>query len=100
MPVYSLILFAVAAALLTVGLLVRRGRVRLIHAYHRAHVKDPAAYGREMGAALMLLALPLIAAGVVGLFTASFLPTAVLLAGLALGLIPLFRVQIRHNGSL
>ena len=97
---YSVIMFAIAALLFVFAVLIYRGNTRLIHDYHRKRVKDEAAYGRAFGKALACFSIPLIAAGIVGLFTASFLPTAVLLIGIALASIPLIRVQKKYNGGV
>lgn len=100
MVVYSVILFAAAAALIVCSVLIYRGRISLIHAHHRTRVKDKAGYGRAMGKALAVMSLPLIAAGVLAFFTASAALTLVLVGGLALSCIPLVLVQRKYNGGL
>lgn len=100
MILYSIIMFAVAALLIVLSILIYRGRTELIHDYHRTNVTDDKAYGRAMGKALSVLALPLIAAGIAALFTESLLPTAILLIGFAVAFIPLLVAQKKYNGGL
>lgn len=99
MIVYAVIMFVMAAIVIAVGGIVYSGKTELIHDYHLARVKDKKAYGRAMGKALALIGIPLIITGVIALFTASALPTLVLIAGLILFLIPLFIVQKKYNGG-
>jgi len=100
MLVYSLIMFAGAIVLIIVGILVYKGKTDLIHDYHQTNVTDKKAYGKAMGKALLGFSVPLIAAGVIAFFTKSVLVTVVLLAGLAVALIPIFVVQKKYNGSV
>lgn len=100
MPVYALIMYAAAAALAVVGILVYRGNTGLIHAYHQTRVKDKPGYARSVERSLIGLALPLIAAGTLGLFTTSALPALVLIVGLIIAVIPLVRAQKKYNGGV
>ncbi len=100
MIVYSIVLFAIGALLMVFAVLIYRGKTELIHDYHQKRVKDKAAYGRDFGKALACFALPLFIAGIVALFTESFLPTGILLVGMVLAFIPLLRVQKKHNGGM
>lgn len=97
---FSLIMFAVAALLLVMAALIYRGRTDLIHDYHQTKVKDKAAYGRAFGKALACVALPLIAAGIAGLFTDSVWVGLGLLACMVPAMIPLLLVQKKYNGGL
>ena len=58
------------------------------------------AYGKAMGKALMGIAIPLIIAGVIGLFTTSVLVTVILIVGLVISFIAIFRVQKKYNGGM
>ncbi len=100
MVIYSIILFAVAALLIVFGILIYRGKTGLIHSYHQAHVTDKAGYAKAFGKALFVFSLPLLVAGVVGLFFTNFIPTLVLLLGLCLAFISFVQVQRRYNGGL
>jgi len=100
MLAYSIIMFAVALLMIILGWFVYKGHTELIHDYHQTRVKDKAAYGKAMGKALMGLALPLIISGVVAFFTASIWLTVILIVGLILAFIPLFRAQKKYNGGL
>lgn len=100
MVIYAAILFAGAAPLLLCGFLVYRGTTGLIHSYHQTRVKDKAGYAKAIAKALMGMSIPLVAAGIIGLFDAGILPTLVLLLGLTVAFIFLVRVQKRYNGGV
>jgi len=100
MIAFSVIMFAIAALMIVLGWLVYRGRTDLIHSYHQTRVKDKTAYGKAMGKALMGMGVPLIVAGIVGLFTASAWVTVILIAGLILSFIPMFKAQKKYNGGM
>lgn len=100
MIIYSLIMFAYAIAVIIVGILVYKGKTDLIHDYHQTNVKDKTAYGKAMGKALLGISVPLIAVGIIALFTESAWVTVLLLAGLAIAFIPIIAVQKKYNGSV
>ncbi len=100
MIIYSVIMYAVGILMVIIGILVYKGKTELIHSYHQRKVKDKKAYAKAMGKVLLGISLPLFVSGTVGLFTASALPTVILLVGLAVALVPLFLVQNKYNGGL
>ena len=97
---FTLLMLAIAVLLIVLGIMIFRGRTELIHAYHQKRVKDKAAYGRDMGRALMWMAVPVILAGILGLFTARGWPAAVLILGIGASFLHLLRIQKKHNGGL
>ena len=104
MIAYAVLMWAIAALFLLLGLLIYHGKTGLIHEYHRERVRpeDMAAYGRATG--LFALAGTLVLSGIVSLLwtlpgavTASLV---VLFAGLAASFAILWRVQRRYNGGM
>ncbi|MEG0751701.1 MAG: DUF3784 domain-containing protein [Oscillospiraceae bacterium] len=100
MIIYSIIMFAMALLMIVVGILVYRGKTELIHDYHQTKVTDKKAYGKAMGKALAGISVPLVTTGIVAFFTASVLPTLVLIVGIIISLISLILVQKKYNGRL
>ncbi len=96
----SIMMFAVALLMIIIGWFVYKGKTELIHSYHQTRVKDKKAYGMAMGKALMGMAIPLIITGVIGLFTTSVLVTVILIIGLTISFIAIFRVQKKYNGGM
>lgn len=100
MAVYAVILFACAGLFCWLGMAIYRGRMELIHAYHRTRVTDPAAYGRAFAKPLLLIAGAMLLSGIAALLTDSFLPMVILLAGLAAGIGGILAVQAKYNKGL
>ena len=100
MIAFSIFMFAVALLMIILGWLIYRGKTELIHSYHQTKVKNKKAYGKAMGKALMGLGIPLIVAGVVGLFTTSVLVTVILVVGFIISFISIFKVQKKYNGGM
>jgi Na+-driven multidrug efflux pump len=106
MIIYSVILFAVAALVLVMGLLIRRGRTDLIHDYHQTRVKDSdrAAYGRSFSVGMLVLALFMALSGGVALLGDTkpvvMISLAILFIGLAVSLALIVRVQKKYNGGM
>ena len=94
----------VSIALLIIGFLIRKGNVSILHSYHYKNVTDINAYVKDMGNAVMLMCIPLFVNGFMCLFshikTVSVISTVLFFAGIILCFIHIFKVQIKHNGSL
>ncbi len=94
---------------LTVGALLcflgwqiwKQQKISLLHSYHYRHVsqEDIPDYTRQMGSAQLIMGSGLCLAALLRIFIDGFLPTAVMLAGLAVGLYMSHKAQIRYNGS-
>ena len=102
MLVYAIVMFAIAALFVVLAVLICRGKTELIHGYHRTKVTDQAAYGKAFGRALSAIPVGMIASGTIALFGEKVMwaAVAVLLLGLGIGLIAIFRVQKKYNGGL
>ena len=100
MIAYSIIMFAIALLMIVLGMLVYGGKTDLIHDYHQRRVTDKRGYAKAMGKALAAVSIPLIVSGAAALFTSSILPVAILVAGLAISLIPLSKTQKKYNGGM
>jgi len=101
---YTLLMFAVSALFFIFAVLIYRGRIDLIHDYHRKKVKDKHAYGRDMGKALLWFAVSPLLSGAAALLgtskAAGLISAAILLTGFAIGFLFMLQVQKRHNGGL
>lgn len=102
MMAYSMIMFAMAALFLGLGIAVRRGNTKLIHDYHQTNVKESErkAYGQAFAKGMFAICATLLISGVVALLGQISASLIVLLAGLAISIAILARVQKRYNGGL
>lgn len=106
MLVYSLIMFAVAALCLWIGISIYRGNTNLIHDYHRTRIKESErlAYGRAFAKGLFVLCGGLFLSGAISLFGDSkpfvLASDAVLAAGIVISIVMIMRVQRKYNGGL
>jgi hypothetical protein len=100
---YSVLMFAIAVVLFVLGVLIYRGKIDLIHDYHRAKVTDRQGYGKAFGKALLGLAAVTVVSGIIAFFGETeaivFLSVAVLILGLLLGLASIWCVQKKYNGG-
>lgn len=102
MIVYAIILLLSAVAFVALAVLIYKGKTELIHDYHQTRVKNKAAYGRAFGKALGVMAGAMALSGVIALLgeLAMGYALAVLLIGLAVGIVAIIRVQKRYNGGV
>lgn len=97
---FSIILFLTSVLLIIIGVSIYKGNIELIHSYHQENVTDKVGYGKAMGKALIILSLPLIASGIIAIFTESVIPTVVLIVGMVIGFIPIIKAQNKYNGGI
>ena len=104
MFVYSIIMFICAILFGVLSILIYRGRTDLIHDYHQNKVTDKESYGKAFGKALSVLSVAPAVSGVIGLLgdtdQIAFIATAVLLAGLGVGIACILVVQQKYNKGL
>lgn len=81
MIVYVAVMMLCAVALLYCGGSVYRGNLSLLHDYHRQHVREPVAYAKAAGRALLVLGGGTLLGGILPLFWAD---TGAILCGLGL----------------
>lgn len=102
MAVYAVIMFAVSALFAVFSVLIYKGKTNLIHDYHQTKVTDRTAYGQDFGKAMGVMVGSMALSGAVALFgePAMWAAVAVLLIGLAVGMIAIIRVQKKYNGGV
>ena len=100
----SVISFVIAVAILIVGLIIKGGNLSVLHSYHYANVTDVENYSREMGTTLTGMSVPIIIHSFLSLFyqvkVISVLGATILIIGLTVSTIRLFKIQVEYNGSL
>ena len=100
----SVISFVVAVAVLIVGLIIKGGNLSVLHSYHYENVTDVENYSREMGTTLAGMSVPIIIHSFLSLFyqvkVISVVGATILIIGLTISTIRLFRIQVEYNGSL
>ena len=104
MLMYTRILFVLAFAFAAIGLEIYRGRVELIHDYHRAKVKDKKGYGKAFAKAFWSLPVTFVLSGIISLLgeQAVFLwvSVGVLVLGIVVGIRAIVKVQMQFNGGV
>ena len=100
----SVISFVIAVAVLTVGLIIKGGNLSVLHSYHYENVTDVENYSREMGTTLAGMSVPIIIHSFLSLFyqvkVISVVGATILIIGLTVSTIRLFKIQVEYNGSL
>ena len=100
----SVISFVIAVAILIVGLIIKGGNLSVLHSYHYANVTDVKNYSREMGTALAGMSVPILIHSFLSLFyqvkVISVVGATILIIGLTVSTIRLFKIQVEYNGSL
>lgn len=100
----SVISFVVAVAVLIVGLIIKGGNLSVLHSYHYENVTDIENYSREMGTTLIGMSVPIIIHSFLSLFyqvkVISVVGATILIIGLTISTIRLFKIQVEYNGSL
>ena len=95
----SVISIVIAVAILIVGLIIKGG-----NSYHYANVTDVENYSREMGTALSGMSIPIIIHSFLSLFyqvkVISVVGATILLIGLIVSAIRIFKIQAEYNGGL
>lgn len=100
----SVISFVIAVAVLIVGLIIKGGNLSVLHSYHYENVTDVENYSREMGTTLAGMSVPIIIHSFLSLFyqvkVISVVGATILIIGLTISTIRLFKIQVEYNGSL
>lgn len=104
MIVYAVLMFAVAAMFVVLGIKIGKGHTNLINCYREEKVKDKTLYCRKFSRVLLALAAVLFISGVIGLLGQSDVIAAVAVAVQVVGMIIcsvlLFSVQKKYGGGV
>lgn len=106
MIAYALIMFLAAAVFLILGVQVFRGKIELIHDYHRTRVQKSSrrSYGRAFSVGMFTISASMILSGVLVLVAGNATMVAVallvLIAGLFLSIGIFASVQKKYNGGI
>lgn len=104
MTVYTVMMFVLAILFMIVGIMVYAGKTELIHEYNRKNVEDETGYAKAMGKALLGIAFSSLVSGIISLIGKSsifsYISVAVLIFGLLVSCVFIFRVQKKFNGGL
>ena len=99
----------VGAILVVLGILNMKGNISSLHSYHRHRVReeDRLPFGRMVGLGTVLCGIGVVMFGTLMLVyektqieVFSLVGTVLLIAGLAVGLILMFRAMIKYNGGI
>ena len=105
MIAYSMLVFAIGALFLILGIAIYKGNTKLIHDYHQTHVKESEKreYGRAFAKGMFAICATLTISGIVALFGEEGALVAasliVLFAGLIVSFIILAKVQRKYNSG-
>lgn len=94
----------IAILLSITGLVISKGHISLLHAYHYKNVTDREGYCKAMGKTFMLMGIPIFISSFSALFPSihfvQILGNAILFFGLIVGCGFLFKFQYKYNGGL
>ena len=100
----SVISIVIAVAVLIVGLIIKGGNLSLLHSYHYKIVTDVENYSGAIGTALAEMSIPIIIHSFLSLFyqvkVISVVGATILLIGLIVSAIRIFKIQAEYNGGL
>ena len=100
----SVISIVIAVAVLIVGLIIKGGNLSLLHSYHYKNVTDVENYSVAIGTALAEMSIPIIIHSFLSLFyqvkVISVVGATILLIGLIVSAIRIFKIQAEYNGGL
>ena len=100
MVLYGMIMLLTAVLFAVVAVMIYRGRVDLIHDYHQKNVKDKTAYGKAFGKAMAVISVGMALSGIVSFFNIAWISVTLLIIGLVIGFVCMYRVQKKYNGGL
>lgn len=104
MFLYSIIMFLVGLLFAVISIAIYKGKTDLIHDYHQAKVEDKAAYGKDFGKAMFVVALGMILSGIISLFgdseAVAKISVAVLFVGIIIGIVCIIVVQKKYNNGI
>lgn len=105
----SILTIAVGILMIVIGAVHMTGNISLLHSYHRKRVReeDKKPYGKAVGVGMLVIGLSIIAFG--ALFLAFektqndalvLVGTGVMLGGLAVGTVLIFRAMMKYNKGI
>ena len=104
MFLYSIIMFLVGLLFAVISIAIYKGKTDLIHDYHQTKVEDKAAYGKDFGKAMFVVALGMILSGIISLFgdseAVAKISVAVLFVGIIIGIVCIIVVQKKYNNGI
>ena len=98
--------FLVGVLLIVLGIVNRKGNITLLHSYHRQRVseEDRLPYGKAIGLGCILIGCTIIVNSGLSLAAVltenkffSLIGTGVMVVGLAIGLVVIFRAMSKYN---
>lgn len=104
MIVYYVIMFGGAALFAVFAILITKGNTSLINCYREERVKDKPTYCKKIGQSLFVMAVSMLVSGIISLYSAAettiLIALGVLIAGMLVGIVRLFRVQKKYGGGI
>ena len=102
MILYGIILAVLSAVFGVVAAQIYQGKTELIHDYHQTKVTDREGYGKAFGKAMGGISVAMALSAAVSFFgeNALWIAIAVLVVGLAAGIIAIVGVQKKYNGGV
>lgn len=99
-----IITLTIAVLLIAAGVAIRKGHISILHSYHYKNVVDRDGYCNAMGKTFMLMGIPTFISSISFLFPSihfiEILGNIILLVGLIVGCVFVFKCQYKYNGGL
>ena len=104
MIVYTVIMFGCTALFTVFAIMIIRGNASLINCYREERVKDKPTYCKKIGQSLFIMAAAMLTSGIISMLsdtkTVILIALGVLIAGVLVGIVRLFRVQKKYGGGV
>ena len=99
---YIIVFYAVGFLLLVLGIMIWRGKTKLIHAYHQKNVTDFKGYGKAMGKVVAGQGVLAVIAASTAFFGERWMVIGVWIffVGFCVMFLILYFIQRKYNGSL
>ena len=92
----------IGLALIVVGIFNMKGKISLLHSYHRKRVKeeDVIPFGKKVGIGSIIIGITIIIAGTFSILNYTYISNVILGIGLIIGCILIFYAMLKYNKGI
>ena len=92
----------IGLALIVVGTFNMKGKISLLHSYHRKRVKeeDVIPFGKKVGIGSIIIGITIIIAGTFSILNYTYISNVIIGIGLIIGCILIFYAMLKYNKGI
>ena len=92
----------IGIVLIVVGIFNMKGKISLLHSYHRKRVKeeDVIPFGKKVGIGSIIIGIAIIIAGIFSILNHTYISNVILGIGLIIGCILIFYAMLKYNKGI